>query len=348
MLIQLVAVIGVFLLVFIIYKLMNLEKKQANQGQNEILLEWLKTHQGNVDQNLNHLQSQLQKQSQDFNTRLSESSNVIREVARERGVMIDIVLSSRGIQQRLASPKLRGNLGESILYNLLAQVLPNEMYRKQFSFKDGMKVDAVIMTDRGLIPIDAKFALDQFAASQKITEEEARLRALKIFQNDFKKHIKDVHMKYIRPQEGTVDFALIYVPSEGVYHYLCTECPEVLDFAQSQQIQLVSPHNFYYFLRIILMGFQEKRIAQSAKQIMNALSSIGLEASKFTDELSTAHRHVAHAKTAMDGILIRFQGLSGKIDQAQQIAEPDEIASSATSPVLVESVSSHNSETFDI
>jgi DNA recombination protein RmuC len=164
------------------------------------LLEYLKT-----------TNQRLEKQGESFNQRLDNAAKVISGVQRNIGEFSEIGRGMKDLQQFLASPKLRGNIGEQVLKELLKQFLPQESFNLQYTFKSGEKVDAAIKTSAGIIPVDSKFPMENF---RKMQEDKAYT---KTFESDVKKHIDDISRKYILTDEGTLDYALMYIPSEAVY-----------------------------------------------------------------------------------------------------------------------------------
>ena len=129
-----------------------------------------------------------------------------------------------------------------------------------------------------------------------------------------KKHIGDISKKYILPQEGTVDFAVMYVPSESVYYEIAANQPEIIDFAANQKVYLVSPNNFYYFLKIIMIGLEGAKLQEEGKKIWETLKAVQHDAGKFGEQLGVLSRHVTNAKNSMDGVNSEFIKLSGKIE----------------------------------
>jgi DNA recombination protein RmuC len=225
LLILIVLIVGFAGVLFVINKqLSQLRESKTDKA----LLEWLRTMQGSLEttnQSINksmHMNSAtmvqtLQENSKQLNERLDKAAAVIRDVGKEVGEMSEIGRSMKELQDFLKSPKLRGNIGEQVLKELITQVFPKHSFNLQYQFRSGEKVDAAIQTDGGILPIDAKFPMENF---QKLahakTEEDVKLYR-KEFARDIKRHIDAIAKKYILPDEGTMDFALMYVPSEAVF-----------------------------------------------------------------------------------------------------------------------------------
>ena len=246
------------------------------------------------DSGLNILSQGIQAMHQ----RLDKSAEVIGNVARELGAMQEIGRDMKKLQDLFQSPKLRGNIGEQILRNLLEQILPKQAFKLQHQFRQGQIVDAIIKTSHGIVPIDSKFP----ASADK--------RQVKL-------HINNIANKYILPQEGTVYFAVMYVPSESTYYEMIIKQPDLLQYGYDKKVYFVSPNNFYYFLKIIMIGLEGAKIEEASRKILAGIKAIQQEANKFDQELSVLLRHINNTKLASERVDSRFQQLSSKIDNVQ-------------------------------
>lgn len=248
------------------------------------------------------------------------------KVAQELGRVQEIGHQMRDFQDFLKSPKLRGNIGEQVLKDLLDQVLPKTNFSLQYQFQEGQIVDAIIKTKQGIIPIDSKFPIENFRRLSQSKEEE-REYYQREFVRDIKKHIDDISKKYILPQEGTVDFALMYVPSEPVYYEITLNQPELLDYGYDKKVYFVSPNNFYYFLKIIMIGLQGAKIEEASRKILSGLKAIEHESMKFGQELGVLNAHIEHAKGAAERVQARYAKLISKIDWLKMLEEDSSPAS---------------------
>ncbi len=319
-----ILIIGLIVIGFaaILYLLLRPKKEDETQ---KVLLEWLKEMRGSLDQNLGNVQRQLQSQSADLNRRLDNASRVIGGVQKELGTMSEMGKRMKDLQEFLQSPKLRGGVGEKVLTDTLRQILPHDQFATQYSFRDGSIVDAIIKTDQGIIPIDSKFPMENFKKMVRADSEEEKERHRRLFVRDVKKHIDEISKKYILPAEGTINFALMYIPSEAVYYEVAVQNEELDEYAYRRKVTFVSPNTFAYFLKILLLGLQEKKVAESARQILKVLDSIRQESTKFGESLSVLSTHVTHAKSAMDKVSSEYQTFSGRIEAVKLLrAEGDE------------------------
>ena len=275
------------------------------------------------DQGETHLGMMLK---QDIEGLRKKFENGYSQMAYELGRVQEVGRGIKEFQEFLRSPKLRGNIGEQILRDLLEQILPKESFSLQYQFQEGQIVDAVVKTNQGIIPIDSKFPLENFKRIKAENSEEKTV-GQRDFIRDIKKHIDDIAKKYILPSEGTVDFALMYVPSEPVYYEITLNQPQILDYGYQKKIYFVSPNSFYYFLKIIMVGLQGAKIEKGAKKILSGMKAVQQEALKFEGELSILTSHIDHAKTASERAQNRFGRLVGKIERLEELEnleEPEE------------------------
>jgi len=248
-----------------------------------------------------------------------KSTETYAKLQKELGSLQEMGGHMKRIQEFLASPKIRGNLGEQILQDILEQIIPRDYFNTQYEFKGGGKVDAVIKTSQGLVAIDSKFPMESFREMAKAKSEEEKKRASQSFRRYLKSQITEVASKYILPQEGTVDFAIIYVPSEAAYYDIITKRQDVLDYGYEKKVYFVSPNTFYYFLKIIMVGLQGAKIEESAKQILNSFKAIRRESDKLGEDLQKLEKHLDNARSAGEKVGSRYHKLSGRIDAAEQL-----------------------------
>lgn len=305
----------------ILFYLINKKLSEISKSRtDESLLQWLKSMQSSLDITSDNMVKTLQENSKQLNERLEYSSRVIQEVNKEIGQMSEIGRNMRELQEFLKSPKLRGNIGEQVLKDLISQMFPKESFFLQYEFKSGDKVDAAIKTDAGILPIDSKFPMENF---QKMTKAEGNEKKLyeREFQKDVKKHIDAISKKYILPMEGTMDFALMYVPSEAVYYEVVNQT-ELMEYARKSRIYLVSPSTLYAHLQTILLSFEGKKIELRSKQIMTALRGIQNDYDKLTDNVSVLGKHINNAYSQYFNVSTGISDLGQKINSTKELKEP--------------------------
>lgn len=295
------------------------ELKDAQKPSDE-LLEIIRTLQTGSREDRRDLLVSLQRNTQAVNERLDNAARVISQVQRNLGEMSEIGKGIRTLQDFLQSPKLRGGLGEEVLKEMIGQTFPKNAFHLQYSFKSGVKVDAVLKTDAGLLCIDSKFPMENFTLMLKGETEGERGTGKKQFIQDVKKHIEDISKKYILPDEGTMDFALMYIPSESVY-YEVVNIPELSNFARRQRVYPVSPNTLYAHLQVLLLSFEGKDLELKSKEIFRILRAVQNDYGKVEENLSTLQKHLNNAYNMMGNVTSSFNTLGQKISSTQKLGD---------------------------
>jgi len=301
---ELVILLSAIVLSFII--LAYLIRKNQSSGD---LKEWLKSTSLRIDE-----------QTRSLNQRLDNAARYIGEVQKNIGEMSEIGRSMKDLEQFLKSPKLRGNLGEQVLKELLKEMLPKNSFHLQHAFKSGAVVDAAIKTGSGIIPIDSKFPLENFRRLLKAENDNDRKEATKDFISDVKKHIDAISKKYILVSEGTIDYALMYLPSESVYYEIVNN-QDLFEYASSKRVMPVSPVTFYAYLRTILISFEGQKIEQKAKIIMSLLRSTQKDYQVLEESLELLGKHLNNAYNQMFQVSKNANTLGQKISSSQLLPE---------------------------
>jgi DNA recombination protein RmuC len=257
-----------------------------------------KTLQGQTTESFGQIQSSL--------GRLTEASRHMEEVGKDISGLSDI----------LRAPKFRGGIGELLLGDLLSQILSPEHYKLQHSFSSGDRVDAVIILKVGMVPVDAKFPLESFQRMITSSELEDQKKHKRDFTRAVKGHIDSIAQKYILPDEGTFDFALMYLPAENVYYETIIkdeglgEERSLLSYALERRVIPVSPNSFYAYLQAIALGLKGMQIEKTAQEIMQYLARIEGDFDRFKSEHSTLGGHIERARKKYDDaskLLGRFE-----------------------------------------
>jgi DNA recombination protein RmuC len=225
------------------------------------------------------------------------------------------------LEQALRPPKARGGFGELLLGNLLRDRLPPDAFSLQYGFKTGERVDAVIRVER-LVPVDAKFPLDNFERLADAETDDERALREKAFARDLKNHVDAIAQKYIRPDEGTYDFALMYLPSEGVYYELvCGRTGALLQYAHEKRVFPVSPTTFTSQLQVIVLGLKGMQIEQRAHEVMAYVAQLQGDFSRFRDDFQVVGKHLGNAQSKFAEAEKRLDRFDTKLERA---AESDE------------------------
>ena len=310
-------------------KLTPLAKPKDDEAM-KVMSDWMKQNsdQGNqmqkrVDALTQTVSKQLFEGNKHINERLDNASKVIGKVSKELGEMSEIGRQMKDLQDFLKSPKLRGNIGEQVLKELLGQMLPKQSFHIQYAFKTGSVVDAAIKTANGIIPIDSKFPMENFRRMMSADNEEGQGLARKSFVNDVRKHIRDISSKYILTEEGTIDYALMYIPSEAVYYEIVND-PDLFDYAGENRVLPVSPVTFYAYLKAILMSFEGQKIEEKARYILDALKAIETDTKNFGEDFRVLIKHLTNAKNMADSASSSFGQLQSRISSVRSLQEPKE------------------------
>jgi DNA recombination protein RmuC len=209
------------------------------------------------------------------------------------------------VQQLLRVPKLRGTLGEIWLEELLRQVFPERLYEMQYTFGTGERVDAVLRIGDRLLPIDAKFPLEacqrMLAAQGDAAEKERRA-----FRRSLRARIDEIADRYVRPEEGTYDFAFMYVPAENVYYEAVVrdeqleDTDSVLGYALERRVVLVSPNTFYAYLAAVLHGLKGLEVERRAREILGTLGGLEQQLTRLQRSHEVIGRHLDNAVKQYD------------------------------------------------
>lgn len=329
LLIALVTLIAVALGVgfaIVLNRLKQIEFAQKNDQSAQLL-----------NQNIQGMQQRIDATTTAINDRLDRAAQVVGSVSKELGAMSQIGSQLAQFQDLLKSPKLRGGLGEQGLKELLIQSLPAELVRFQYRFRSGEIVDAALKLHAGLVPIDAKFPLENFNRYLQESEEAVKTGHANAFRRDFRNRVNEISRKYLLPDEGTVEFAVMYVPSESVYYELVTNdrFRDLYDYAAAEKVIVTSPSTFFYYLRTIMVGLEGIRMNQLARQVLQTVRAIQQETHKFGANVGVLAKHVGNAKNTMDRVESDYLRLEQKVDTVMQLEEGAEALTELDQPPTI-------------
>ena len=236
--------------------------------------------------------------------------------------MMEVGKDISSLHDILRAPKLRGGMGELLLAELLRQILPEDHFSLQYRFRNGLQVDAIIRLGEGLIPVDAKFPLENFKRILEAGSDEKQAEARKSFWKDIKKHIDDISTKYILPEEGTFEFALMYIPSESIYYETIikddAQSESLSSYAMKHKVVPVSPNSFYVYLQSIVRGLKGMRIERSAQIILESLGQLEIDFELCLSDFEKIGGHLAHARTSYEKTEQRFHKLQDRLSVMEQ------------------------------
>jgi DNA recombination protein RmuC len=231
------------------------------------------------------------------------------------------------LQGILKAPKLRGNLGEASLEEFFRQVLLPGFWEMQHRFRDGQTVDAVIKLRDRLVPVDAKFPLESFQRLLAAEDDAARKAARKEFERSVKGRIDEIADKYIRPGEGTFEFALMFIPAENIYYEVIIkdeslgEGGSLLAYANSRRVVPVSPNSFYAYLSTIVTGLKGMQVEAQAREIQARVAQLQTDFGRLAEVFRLVGTHIANAQKKYE----EAERLTGKFEDSLQAVTEREL-----------------------
>lgn len=228
------------------------------------------------------------------------------------------------LQDLLKAPKTRGGIGEAMLEELLRQVLPPSGFSTQHRFSSGVVVDAVVRAGGRLVCIDSKFPLTNFQRICEATDELSRAEAERAFAADVEKHIRDIGSRYIVPDEGTLDFAVMYVPAEGVYAEvlrLAHRKHPLFETAIASRVVPMSPLTMYGYLQTVMYGLKCLQIEKNAEKILDFCGRLEQDVERFATEYETLGRHLGNAHGKYEEGKRKLDRFRANLERVAEMAE---------------------------
>lgn len=289
----------------------NLNSKNQDQGINLLKMDVIELNKSlnrmreNLDLNLNNFNEKVSEKIERNNVQLqnsmtkqiSESAKIVEEVSKRltkldetNNRVVNVADELKTLQNALQNPKQRGVLGEFYLAQVLENVLPPNAFQIQYKFKNGEIVDAAIFLDQHkILPVDSKFSLENYNRMIESEGEERKILAKKV-RDDLKMRI-DETSKYIRPDENTMDFAFMFIPSESLYYDMLINKVgsqgserDLIEYAfRDKRVIVVSPTSFMAYLQTVLQGLKSLKIEEQSKEIQKRVSQLGTHISKYKD-----------------------------------------------------------------
>lgn len=308
----------------------------AQSASIAMLAQQLENVKGSQDKFGQTIEKNLQSGQKDIGQYVRSSQDTLNKLHQQLGElktssqqMISVGTDVRKLQDILKSPKLRGQLGERSLENLLADILPAGSFEFQHHFKNGRIVDAIAKLVDYSVPIDAKFPLPAFEtlAAAKDDEEIARMRTQ--FHRDVTKHIDKIASSYINPEEGTLDFALMYIPAENIYYETVIryggDKTDILKYALDKKVIPVSPNLLYAYLMTVVMGLHGMQIEKQAAEIRQNMRKLTSDFTEFSTTWAVLGKHIKNAYGQYDDGQRKLDNFAVKLDNIQRTDEKDEI-----------------------
>jgi len=283
----------------VLFLLLQTRSQLNSLSRGEEILQRLEQHRGELGANLKSLDERL------------------HTVTRDIGGVRDVTSQLRQFQESLKASKYRGGVGEAVLTDLLRQVLPKHRWETQYSLGKG-RVDAVIKTSGGLlVPVDSKFPVEDFQAYASAETEGERDPAWRAFKRNVKQKM-DETSSYIRPEEGTVPFVLMYVPYEPMFQEVVSDS-ELWQYALTKRVYFTSPQTFWVTLQFLTFSLKREQFAEQAEELIKMIHAVSKEARDCEGLLTTASSQVANAKNNVDRLVSVFSSLLGKLERLEDL-----------------------------
>ncbi|MBU4479828.1 DNA recombination protein RmuC [Patescibacteria group bacterium] len=328
--------IAVVVMAYFLFTLVNKKEEKKDDGsflllQNQ-LNELTRTFDSKIGESSKLMNESIKNQSGESQKIIKDVTQKLTEIQETNKQVFSMTEQLQNLEKVLKNQKQRGNLGEAGLELILNNILPPTAFQMQYGFKDGDIVDAVIFTKDGIIPVDAKFSLDNYIRITNEEDENRRLELEKEFKNDLKKRI-DETSKYIKPKEGTLPFAIMYIPAEAIYYDLLVNevgsvkvnTKSLIEYAyRDRKVIIVSPTTFVAYLSTILQGFNAFKIEKSAKEIIKNIEKLNGHIKAFDDyhtklgtSLATTVNHYNTSRRELKKIdkdVLRITGDSAEVE----------------------------------
>ncbi len=340
--ISILLILGIGAILIAVFSFFKKVTQKKNDDQSLLMIQNQIEHiNKTLDEKLSESRQEMQIA---VRTQFSESQKLIKDITAQvsqvqesNKQVFTIADQLQNLEKVLKNQKQRGNLGEASLELILSNILPPDSYKIQYEFNNKEKVDAVIVTKDGMIPVDAKFSLDNYNRVINENDEIRKVELEKDFKNDLKKRI-DETAKYIRPNEGTLPFAFMFIPAEGIYYDLLVNevgsmkvnTRSLIDYAYKEKnVIIVSPTTFAAYLQSVLYGFRAFKIEESAREIRKRVDDLSDHLRKYDSYMKKLGNHLGTSVNAYNSAYKEM----GRVDKdILKITEK----SSKIEPVMIE------------
>lgn len=290
-----------FVAVFLFLKKYAVKKTEEKDGQALLLI------QNQMQEIIRTMDAKLGESTRAIQHQFGESAKIIREITQEltkvgegQKQVVDIARQLENLRDILKNPKQRGILGEYYLKTVLENVLPPGNFQMQYEFNDGSIVDAVVLVRDKIIPVDSKFSLENYNRLLEARDESEKQKLESAFRDDLKTRI-DETSKYVKPSEGTMEFAFMFIPSEAVYYDLLvnkvgavkSNTRDLIQYAAGEKkVLIVSPTTFLAYLQTVLQGLKALQIEESAKEIRKRVEELGRHLASYETYMKKLGTHL--------------------------------------------------------
>jgi len=285
------------------------------RGANGQALTELRTE---VQRSLGATEQQLLVQSDSTQRTLGELGVKLATLGEQSARIGDLAKDVGSLHDLFRAPKLRGGFGEVMLERVLADNLPAGAFELQYSYRDGSRVDAVVRFGGRLVPIDAKFPIESFNAMIAAAEGVERASARRAFVQQVKRHV-DAVAKYVSPADGSIDYAFLYFPAEGVYYEAAIAEPDLRDYCAERHVLPTSPNTLVAYLQMVSLGLRGLAMEERSRDLQEGLRRAALELEKFRAAYDTLGDHLRNASKKHTDSL---HGLNRTADAIEAVGRP--------------------------
>lgn len=314
-LLALAVLIGAIIVFFV-------QKSKTNQGQSEAIKDLERRITDLMISQLKEIRNNQEGTAKTMNNQIYSFTKEATLIRQELKQVQESVKDVSSFQKIFKSPKLRGQWGEASLEHILGQHFPQDLYKVQYLFSSGNQVDAVlILPNKKVLPIDAKFPSENFNKMAEAESKEEREIYLKKFVIDVKLRINEVASKYILPSEGTIDYALMYIPAEAIYYEIINNLSrktDLADYAWKKKVILTSPNTIYLTLRTIEHWFKDTQISRRTQEILKRLNRIYLDGEKLADSFRKLGGHLKNSLSAYESSEKRLSLFSNRVEKLME------------------------------
>lgn len=285
-----------------------------------------------LERNATNMQTSMQKQLTESGKLVADVTQRLAKLDETNRRVVDVADELKTLQNVLQNPKQRGVFGEYYLESVLANILPTKNFQMQYKFRDGVIADAVVFLDKGqILPVDSKFSLENYNRMVQAKSKDEKIELLKKVRNDLKGRI-DETSKYIRPNEKTMDFAFMFIPSESLYYDLLigdvgtgSSARDLIEYAfREKKVVIVSPTSFMAYLQTVLQGLRSLQIEEQAKDIQIQVGKLGRHIGAFDGYMAKLgkslgttvnHYNDAHKELAkVDTDVVKIAGNNASVE----------------------------------
>ncbi len=277
--------------------------QQLMHGQVELLARSVGELRADLSRSLGATEQQLATQAGTTHRTLTDLSRQLGSLGEQSQRIGDLAKDIGSLQDLLRAPKARGGFGELLLERLLHDALPAGAYEVQYTYKDGSRVDAIVRYAGRLVPIDAKFPNETWNAVAKAVDETERRTKKRAFLQQVRRHI-DAVGRYVSPADGTIDFALMYIPSESIYYDLVLREeegePDLRAYCAERKVIPASPNTLLAYLQVIALGVRGLAMQERTRELQQGVAAVRREFERFVELHDQLGRHLENATKKFD------------------------------------------------